>query len=230
MTIVCPQCGQDVRSAARFCPRCGRLLKDQLDAGVRALLIDTHYWDTAATLEEAFAQLTPEMRVVAEKAVDKIGIQNRDGTYFCHMACALGSTLMTETLTDIRTFLEENPREVLFIVIQDDISPADTEATFKEVGLDQYLFNHVPGEPWPTLRQMIDAGELLVGAGDVRVDDTVNERYLAMAESKLHHARPLKIVVDAGNGMGGIYGPPLLEALGLAEVEHNARNNRMRAR
>jgi len=64
------------------------------------------------------------------------------------------------------------------------------------------------------LRQMIDAGELLVGAGDVRVDDTVNERYLAMAESKLHHARPLKIVVDAGNGMGGIYGPPLLEAFG----------------
>ncbi len=26
------------------------------------------------------------------------------------------------------------------------------------------------------------------------------------------------------------YVPPLLEALGLAEVEHNARNNRMRAR
>jgi hypothetical protein len=24
--------------------------------------------------------------------------------------------------------------------------------------------------------------------------------------------------------------PPVLEALGLAEVEHNARNNRMRAR
>lgn len=70
------------------------------------------------------------------------------------------------------------------------------------------------GDQIQALRQMIDAGELLVGAGDVRVDDTVNERYLAMAESKLHHARPLKIVVDAGNGMGGIYGPPLLEAFG----------------
>lgn len=70
------------------------------------------------------------------------------------------------------------------------------------------------GDQIQALRQMIDAGELLVGAGDVRVDDTVNERYLAMAESKLYHARPLKIVVDAGNGMGGIYGPPLLEAFG----------------
>ncbi len=30
-------------------------------------------------------------------------------------------------------------------------------------------------------------------------------------------------------GRFGMYLPPLLESLGLAEVEHNARNNRMRA-
>ena len=30
-------------------------------------------------------------------------------------------------------------------------------------------------------------------------------------------------------GSFGMYPPPLLEALGLAEVEHNPRNNRMRA-
>jgi hypothetical protein len=30
-------------------------------------------------------------------------------------------------------------------------------------------------------------------------------------------------------GRFGVYLPPLLEALGLAELEHNARNNRMRA-
>lgn len=30
-------------------------------------------------------------------------------------------------------------------------------------------------------------------------------------------------------GRFGVYVPPLLEALGLAELEHNARNNRMRA-
>lgn len=47
---------------------------------------------------------------------------------------------------------------------------------------------------------------------------------------------------SAGNPVGGWYGikkglrgrfamyvPPVLEALGMAEVEHNARNNRMRA-
>ena len=30
-------------------------------------------------------------------------------------------------------------------------------------------------------------------------------------------------------GRFGMYVPPVLEELGLAEVEHNARNNRMRA-
>ncbi len=30
-------------------------------------------------------------------------------------------------------------------------------------------------------------------------------------------------------GRFGVYVPPLMETLGLAEVEHNARNNRMRA-
>ena len=30
-------------------------------------------------------------------------------------------------------------------------------------------------------------------------------------------------------GRFGMYVPPVLEALGLAEVEHDARNNRMRA-
>ena len=31
-------------------------------------------------------------------------------------------------------------------------------------------------------------------------------------------------------GRFGVYVPPLMEELGLAELEHNARNNRMRAR
>jgi hypothetical protein len=31
-------------------------------------------------------------------------------------------------------------------------------------------------------------------------------------------------------GRFGVYVPPVLEALGLAEVEHGARNNRMRAK
>jgi phosphomannomutase / phosphoglucomutase len=70
------------------------------------------------------------------------------------------------------------------------------------------------GEQIQSLYEMIVSGDLAVGEGYSVADDTANERYLAMAESKLHHARPLKIVIDAGNGMGGLYAVPLLEALG----------------
>ena len=37
------------------------------------------------------------------------------------------------------------------------------------------------------------------------------------------------LVCKGLRGRFGMYVPPLLEALGLAEVEHNPRNNRMRA-
>ena len=41
MTNLCPQCGHPIRSASRFCPRCGLLLKEQLEPG--ALLGNGRY-------------------------------------------------------------------------------------------------------------------------------------------------------------------------------------------
>ncbi len=70
------------------------------------------------------------------------------------------------------------------------------------------------GEQIQALRQMITEGDFTAGQGELTRDETVNERYLAMARARLHHARPLTIVVDAGNGMGGVYAVPLLQSLG----------------
>jgi len=70
------------------------------------------------------------------------------------------------------------------------------------------------GDQIQTLRRMIDEGDLVAGEGHATQDEEANTRYLTMAESRLHHARSLTIVVDGGNGMGGVYAVPLLEALG----------------
>jgi phosphomannomutase/phosphoglucomutase len=70
------------------------------------------------------------------------------------------------------------------------------------------------GDQITALYDMIVDDDLAVGEGHTITDDGANERYLAMLEKRLTHARPLKIVVDAGNGMGGVYAVPLLEALG----------------
>lgn len=70
------------------------------------------------------------------------------------------------------------------------------------------------GEQLQELRRMIAEGDFTAGQGELHHDETANERYLAMARAHLQHARPLTIVVDAGNGMGGVYAVPLLQALG----------------
>ena len=63
-----------------------------------------------------------------------------------------------------------------------------------------------------------------------------------MSRSRRPTGRSRRGAVDPGNPLGGWYGlkkglrgrfgvymPPLLEALGLAEVTHDAKNNKMRA-
>lgn len=70
------------------------------------------------------------------------------------------------------------------------------------------------GEQIQALRGLIERGDLREGEGETHADEDASARYLAMVEGKLRRARPLKIVIDAGNGMGGVYGAPLLEALG----------------
>jgi len=131
---------------------------DQLDHGVRALLIDTHYWavdsgdssgveggsDAAATsvIEAALADTTPQ-----------------PGTWLCHGFCALGATDFEGTLAEIEIWLSARPREVLIIVIQDDITTADTIAAFEASGLIDLVHNHQPGTPWPTLGELVASNE-----------------------------------------------------------------------
>ncbi len=70
------------------------------------------------------------------------------------------------------------------------------------------------GEQIQALHTMIETGDLIVGEGKITRDEDASKRYLAMLIARQHHKRKLTIVVDGGNGMGGVYAVPLLEALG----------------
>ena len=74
----------------------------------------------------------------------------------------MGRTPLTQTLDEIKLWLEEHPREVVVIVVQDEISPAATEAAMNLTGLDRFIYSHPAGQAWPTLRHMIDANQRLV--------------------------------------------------------------------
>jgi len=87
------------------------------------------------------------------------------------------------------------------------------------------------------LRCIDDLHAMLVGHGDWIALGSADEQKVAAEGTVEAWAR------SEGNPVGGFYGlkkglrgrfgmyvPPLMERLGLAELEHNPRNNRMRAR
>jgi hypothetical protein len=80
----------------------------------------------------------------------------------CHTNCAFGSRALGDALDDIADFLEENPREVLALLIEDYLPAADTERAFVAAGLTDKVYRHDPGSLWPTLGEMIADGRRLV--------------------------------------------------------------------
>jgi hypothetical protein len=139
-------------------------IRAQLDAGVRALLIDTHHWTPLVSDEQLMAADTRVPPAVAEQVFARLGRlrQGRDGAFLCHNQCALGAIPLVDALGAIREFLDENPDEVVTLIVQDEISPAETARAFGDAGLDRHVHEHEPGSPWATLGELIDRDERLV--------------------------------------------------------------------
>lgn len=151
----------------------------QLDAGIRGFLIDA-YNGAVGERGRVVTQLTGEIR---ESIVDEIGEDGLaaverlvgnpltvgaplpdDATqYLCHVVCEIGATPMLEALTEVEAWLDEHPREVIVIFIQDEgVTPEQVEQVFAEAGLLDLVYEHEPGTPWPTLGELIDSGPRVV--------------------------------------------------------------------
>ncbi|WP_417421194.1 phosphomannomutase/phosphoglucomutase [Halomonas sp.] len=70
------------------------------------------------------------------------------------------------------------------------------------------------GEAIAALFERIQAGELTTSQGSVRQHD-IRSTYLTRILEDVHVKRPLKAVVDCGNGVAGELGPQLIERLGV---------------
>jgi hypothetical protein len=148
----------------------------QLADGIRALLIDAHYGRPAGNAVKT--DLESEHGAVAkyEEAIGKEGVaaamRIRDrlvnvkegprGVYLCHGFCELGATPLVEMLNGVHEFLVENPGEVVLMVIEDYVEPADLAAAFAESGLIELVYPGPVAPPWPTLRALIDGGRRLI--------------------------------------------------------------------
>jgi hypothetical protein len=143
-------------------------LTEQLDAGVRALLIDTHDWpplesaqQLAALAQPAEPRLPPALAEALYRQLVDVR-DGRPGTFLCHIHCAFGAQPLVEGLAEVTAFLDANPHEVVTLIVQDDITPEETVAAFDAADLTRYAHPHDPGAPWPTLGELIDGDERLV--------------------------------------------------------------------
>ncbi len=68
------------------------------------------------------------------------------------------------------------------------------------------------------LKARIESGDLLTGSGTIRTAD-VRDAYVARIVGDVKLARPMKIVMDCGNGVAGGIAPQLFKQLGCELVE-----------
>jgi hypothetical protein len=151
----------------------------QLDAGIRGFLIDA-YNGSVGDRGHVITSLTAEAR---DSIVDQVGekgltaverllgkpldvdapLPDDAAQYLCHVVCEIGATPMAEELTEVKDWLEEHPREVVVVFIQDEgVTPEQVERVFGEAGLLDLVYEHEAGAPWPTLGELIDLGQRVV--------------------------------------------------------------------
>jgi hypothetical protein len=150
-------------------------IREQLDAGIRALLLDVYQGTPngrAVCTDPTPLKVGQVTRELGEQAAAQlIAIRNAtcppaDGPtstlYLCHSLCEAGATPLADQLGVIRAFLEEHPGAVVALVLEDYVDAADIEQAFAQARLTRYALARRPGTRWPTLEKMVASGKRLV--------------------------------------------------------------------
>jgi hypothetical protein len=159
-----------------------RTIPGQLDAGIRALLVDTHYGyestihipgadqpivltDRADELNQASNE--DDDREIETRATSIASrLERAPGAtrqiYLCHNTCETGAISFVDTMKQLHTWLDEHPDDVVIIDIEDHTSARDNAAAMTEAGLDRkaYVLEH--SKPFPTLGQIARSGRNLL--------------------------------------------------------------------
>jgi len=167
-----------------------RTIREQLDAGVRALLIDTHYGipSTARMLGsnnqlivtdrehelvvpngepiDTDPSITAKARALSAQVPPAAAA--RRGIYLCHNWCEMGAIRFSDGLAEVKGFIDTHPDEVVMLDIEDHTAPAETAAVIEKSGLADRAITLDPKAPMPTLGHMLAARKnvVIVAEGD----------------------------------------------------------------
>jgi len=115
-------------------------LAQQLEDGVRAMMLDVYYVNGIVTLY--------------------------------HAESFLGNKPLSEDLEHIKTFLDENPNEIVTLIFESYVSDSAVNNVMEQVDLVPYCYSYTAAEGWPTLQELIDLNQRLIVMSD-NVDSSV---------------------------------------------------------
>jgi len=79
-----------------------------------------------------------------------------------HGSFVLGAEPLSNSLGIFEQFLNTNPNEIITIIFECYVTANDIESEINTSGLNNYLFEKIPGIDWPTLQEMIDNNQRLI--------------------------------------------------------------------
>jgi hypothetical protein len=199
-----------------------RGIAEQLRDGIRAFKISTHYatedpsgWvhtDIAAEgkrLNRVASRLVPSARAALQRLSTSLGrfpdVGKRD-IWLCHTLCELGATQMVAFLQTIREFLELNPNQVMVFFDEDYVKEKDLRSAFVRAGLFRYLAQLRPGQPLPTLRQLIRSHHNIVVFAQDRTSGKYPWNQYAfnwMEDTPLGAVKPSQFTCKLNRGQAG---------------------------
>ena len=161
----------------------------QLEDGIRLFLIDPHWGikdpEGVRTDFEAegrdrnrvAAALPPKVLAAAERLAGSLGVRGTGGgeadVWLCHTVCELGATKMSTALGEIKTFLDENPGEVVILFVEPYVPPEEIEREFQDAGLADRTAPLERGSPLPTLGELVRTDKRLVVLTEKDADGSI---------------------------------------------------------
>jgi hypothetical protein len=160
----------------------------QLDDGLRAFKISTHYGTgrtgdvrtditaEGARVNRVSEKLDEQARKALQRFSGSVGFGSKKGkreVWLCHTLCELGATNAVGFFSTIRRFLALNPGQVIVMFDEDYVTEASLEAVFKKSGLYSHLAVLREGQQMPTLGQLVRSRHNVV----VFTQEPVSGRY-----------------------------------------------------
>lgn len=121
-------------------PNQSQSIQQQLDNGVRALMLDVYYHE------------------------------DKENVLLYHGTSLAGTNLLANELKIIKSYLTDNPTEIVTLILECYVEFVDFKKEIESNELMPFLYHPKQSGEWPILQEMIDANERLIILTDIKDD------------------------------------------------------------